>query len=103
MAVTATVNLMSELDAAVSGAAPPNVVSITGATTPSVTLIPVATSAAVTTVNLAQAPSITSTASLADVDLSAKQSGSVVNFNTTTSKWEATNAPDNLILNGGAF
>ncbi len=92
MAVTATVTPSSELAATVSSSTAPNVVTVTGGTTPSVT-----------TINLANASSVTSTGDLTDVDTSSKQSGSVLSYNTITSKWEATNEPTNLTLNGGAF
>ena len=77
MAVIATLAQSSELSSTVSGSATPTVA----------------------VVNVSQ----TKLEAMPDVDLSAKEAGSVIAYNNSTSTWIATNAQDNQTLNGGAF
>ena len=77
MAVIATLAQSSELSSTVSGSTTPNVA----------------------VVNVSQ----TKLEAMPDVDLSAKEAGSVIAYNNSTSTWIATNAQDNQTLNGGAF
>ena len=77
MAVIATLVQSSELSSTVSGSATPTVA----------------------VVNVSQ----TKLEAMPDVDLSAKEAGSVIAYNNSTSTWIATNAQDNQTLNGGAF
>ena len=78
MAVIATLAQSSELSSTVSGST----------TTPDVAVV-----------NISQ----TKLEAMPDVDLSAKEAGSVIAYNNDTGIWIATNAQDNQTLNGGAF